>query len=73
MARIKPVVALSATLCVLLELQVVFVTLKVLGAIDWSWWRVLLPTWMPFLSIWVVAGATGIYLWLQADANEDIP
>jgi hypothetical protein len=27
-------------------LQVVFITLKILGKITWSWWFVLMPTWI---------------------------
>lgn len=27
-------------------LQIVFITLKLLGKIDWSWWWVLAPTWI---------------------------
>jgi hypothetical protein len=28
-------------------LTVVFITLKLLDKIDWSWWWVLAPTWIP--------------------------
>lgn len=40
-------------------LGVVFVTLKLTGYIDWSWWYVTMPFWgslvvgLLFLSIWV--------------------
>ena len=30
-------------------LTVVFVVLKLVGVIDWSWWWVLAPFWIPFL------------------------
>ena len=30
-------------------LQLIFITLKLIDKIDWSWWWVLAPTWAPFL------------------------
>ena len=30
-------------------LQLIFITLKLIDKIDWSWWWVLAPTWLPFL------------------------
>jgi len=36
-------------------LFVVFLTLKLSGAIDWSWWWVTSPLWIPVL-VWVVIG-----------------
>ena len=42
-------------------LQIVFVTLKLLDKIDWSWWWVMAPTWMSAtLAIIVI----GVYLWV---------
>lgn len=35
-------------------LGVVFVTLKLLGKIDWSWWYVTLPFWGGFVVLIVV-------------------
>lgn len=29
-------------------LAIVFITLKLTGYIDWSWWWVLAPLWIPF-------------------------
>jgi hypothetical protein len=34
-------------------LTIVFITLKLMGKIDWSWWWVLSPLWIP-LAIFVV-------------------
>lgn len=31
-------------------LQLIFITLKLIDKIDWSWWWVLAPTWLPFLA-----------------------
>lgn len=30
-------------------LAIVFITLKLLGRIDWSWWWVLCPIWAPII------------------------
>lgn len=34
-------------------LTLIFIVLKLVGTIDWSWWWVLAPTWIP---IAIVAG-----------------
>lgn len=37
-------------------LLIVFIVLKLVGAIDWSWWWVLAPLWVPiglFVIIWI--------------------
>ena len=34
-------------------LTIVFVILKLLGKIDWSWWWVLSPIWISFLLVMV--------------------
>lgn len=36
-------------------LLIVFVVLKLVGVIDWSWWWVLSPFWIPF-SIVIIFG-----------------
>lgn len=41
-------------------LQVIFIVLKLVGVISWSWWAVLVPTW---ISIGVVVLAA-ISLWV---------
>lgn len=35
-------------------LGVVFVTLKLCGVVDWSWWWVLAPFWLPLVIVGVV-------------------
>ena len=35
-------------------LAIVFITLKLLGTITWSWWWVLAPLWMPALFVIVI-------------------
>lgn len=42
-------------------LTVVFITLKLMGYIDWSWWWVLSPIWIA-ISIWLLVLL--IVLWL---------
>ena len=46
-------------------LTIVFIVLKLLGKIDWSWWWVLSPIWISILLVVaaVVIGAT-ILVWL---------
>ncbi len=39
-------------------LALVFITLKLTGHIDWSWWWVLSPIWIPF----VIAGAVVVVI-----------
>lgn len=42
-------------------LAIVFITLKLLGKIDWSWWWVLSPLWIAFaIGVTVVAFAAVI-------------
>jgi len=42
-------------------LTIVFVTLKLLDKIDWSWWWVLAPIWICILLvIWVIVFAVAI-------------
>ena len=41
-----------------LVLCIIFIFLKVFEVVDWSWWVVFSPLWLPFASIlciWVVA------------------
>lgn len=42
-------------------LQIVFIVLKLVGTINWSWWWVLSPTWISIalvLIIWAIVGIT---------------
>ena len=42
--------------------QIVTITLKLAKVVDWPWWpHVLLPTILPFLIIFVVVAATGLW------------
>ena len=44
-------------------LAIVFITLKLLGVITWSWWWVTAPLWGPFVAI---MGGGLIYIGIQA-------
>ena len=35
-------------------LTIVFIVLKLIGKIDWSWWWVLSPIWVPFAIVIVI-------------------
>ena len=41
-------------------LTVVFITLKIIGQISWSWWWVLSPMWIPFLLVISILLCIGI-------------
>ncbi len=48
-------------------LTIVFITLKLLHYIDWSWWWVLSPIWISFgvvLMILVLAGLIALVVYL---------
>jgi hypothetical protein len=42
-------------------LTIVFITLKLIDKIDWSWWWVLAPMWIPaIVAIFVFAAVVGL-------------
>lgn len=41
-------------------LAIVFITLKLLGKIDWSWWWVLSPLWISAIIFFTVLSVIGI-------------
>lgn len=45
-------------------LTIVFITLKLLGVIDWPWIWVLSPIWISFLLVIVIIGIVFFVLWL---------
>jgi hypothetical protein len=42
-------------------LLVVFIVLKLLGVIDWSWWWVLSPLWISLIIVGLIFGGILIY------------
>lgn len=43
-------------------LAIVFITLKLTGFIDWSWWWVLAPLWGPFALIGIILAVAVVLL-----------
>lgn len=41
-------------------LTLIFITLKLTGYIDWSWWWVLAPLWLPITVFLLIAAVTFI-------------
>ena len=41
-------------------LAIVFIVLKLLGVIKWSWWWVLSPIWIPIIIVLVLYGIIAI-------------
>jgi hypothetical protein len=35
-------------------LALIFITLKLIGQLDWNWWQVLAPLWLPALGVIVL-------------------
>ena len=44
-------------------LTIVFIVLKLLGKIDWSWWWVLSPIWIGLLLYIVILAVRRILVW----------
>ena len=42
-------------------LAIVFVVLKLVGVISWSWWWVLSPIWIPIVIILILGLIIGVY------------
>ena len=41
-------------------LFIVFLVLKLTGTINWSWWWVTSPLWIPFVAAMVILGTVGV-------------
>ena len=41
-------------------LFLIFMTLKLTGNIDWNWWWVTSPLWIPFVVAMVILGIVGV-------------
>ena len=42
-------------------LLIVFIVLKLIGVIAWSWWWVFAPTWLPLAIFLIIIGIVAIY------------
>lgn len=47
-------------------LQIVFIVLKLIGKIDWSWWWVMAPTWGPLALVLVCIALVFLYYVIKA-------
>ena len=53
-------------------LALIFITLKLTEYIDWSWWLVLGPIWMPpLLALVVVAPLYSVYVMLKESKEKE--
>lgn len=46
-------------------LGIVFIVLKLIGEINWSWWWVLLPFWGPLVFIILIFIVCGLILYIN--------
>ena len=62
----------TVKICFLVPLGLIFITLKLCNVIQWSWWWVLSPLWIPFALILIAFIAIGIVFSVAAllDYNE---
>ena len=44
-------------------LFLIFMTLKLTNVINWSWWWVTAPLWIPFVLVFVVMGILGLIIY----------
>lgn len=51
-------------------LFVVFLVLKLTGFIDWSWWWVTAPLWIPFALVIGIAAVMGLCALLAASVSK---
>ena len=51
MSRQKNEIVVSGGIGFLPALALIFITLKLCNVIDWSWWWVLAPIWMPIVAL----------------------
>lgn len=54
-------------------LTITFIVLKLTGFIDWSWWWVLAPLWIPIglvLGVLIVAGLVALVLTLSVNRKS---
>ena len=47
-------------------LGILFITLKLLGKIDWSWWWVLSPLWIGAVIFLLVVGVVVLVAWANS-------
>jgi len=57
----------------LLIIGLVLISLKVWHVIDWSWWWITCPFWLPFAAfiVWVVSGLILIAMLFAIDTSDN--
>ena len=48
----------------------VFLVLKLTGTIDWSWWWVTSPLWIPFVAAVIILGVIGVITIIIENLSE---
>lgn len=62
--RINDSIVISTGMGFLPTLCLIFITLKLCGVINWSWWWVLAPIWMPIVLVLVIIIILAIIDWI---------
>ncbi len=47
-------------------LTIVFIVLRLLGKIDWSWWWVLAPVWGSIALVLMIIGGAVLIAWIMS-------
>ena len=51
-------------------LTILFITLKLTNYIDWSWWWVLSPMWLPLFILLLSAGLLSVIKYVKSIKNK---
>jgi len=51
-------------------LTILFITLKLTNYIDWSWWWILSPMWLPLFVILISAGLLSVIKYVKSTKNK---
>jgi len=51
-------------------LTILFITLKLTNYIDWSWWWVLSPMWLPLFILLLSAGLLSVIKYVKSTKNK---
>jgi hypothetical protein len=60
----------SSSLSLSLTVFVVFLTLKLSGVIDWSWWWITSPLWLPFAFVLATIAIISIFALIAVLIND---
>ena len=51
-------------------LTILFIILKLTNYIDWSWWWILSPMWLPLFVILISAGLLSVIKYVKSTKNK---